>query len=454
MKEQKKSKVTRRDFLGLSALGLANLTILPSWTMADGNRIAPSDRVVTGFIGLGRQAPGDFNSLIRCPGVQVVAGSDVDTIKNRRFHNIVTEWQRRTNQPESCDTYVFYERMLERKDLDAVVIGTPDHWHALNTIHSCQAGKDVYLQKPVAYNISECIATNRAVRYHKRILQVGSQQRSDREFEQAFRVVRSGVLGHITNVHVKVGDFPSPFNLREDPIPSNVNFNKWLGPLNFPAVHFNLEMVPQIGPPYYRETGPWAAWRWYNETGNGFIGDWGAHHYDIAQWALGLDGLTATEYIPSGWNGTQFPTWKYANGLVMEERPFRDDRPDDRGIKFIGSNGWLRVARGFIEASNPNWLDGSLDVGNEDDVAQESPGHFQDWINCVRSRTEPIAPVEAGSSTNILFCNIIMAQELGRPLHWCPVTNRYRNNDPEALAHRLYYYEYRRPYRLPFWWGG
>jgi hypothetical protein len=168
---------------------------------------------------------------------------------------------------------------------------------------------------------------------------------------------------------------------------------------------------------------------------------------------MGLDGLTPTEFIPAGYNGTEFHTMKYANGLVIQERPFRDDRPGDLGINFIGDKAWLKVGRGFIQCSDPSLLDVAMDGGNDDAVAQLSPGHFQNWVDCVRSRKEPIAPVEAGSSTNIFFCNVNIAHELGRPVHWDPVTNKFRNNDREAEAHRLYFYEYRNPYKLPYWNG-
>ena len=448
--ENQKNKVTRRDFLRLSALGLTSLTLLPSWTMQNGARIAPSDRVVLGFIGLGRQAVGDFHSMIRCPGVQVAAGCDVDTIKNDRFRKMTTDWQKSKGMPERCDTYDFYERLLDRKDIDAVVIGTPDHWHALNVTHSCQAGKDIYCQKPLSYNISESLACIQAVRDNNRILQVGSQQRSDKEFMQAIALVRSGALGYVKEVHVRVGEHPTPFNLPEEAVPSNLNFNKWLGPLNFPVVHYNSKMCPPISAPDFREKGDWAVWRYYRETGNGFIGDWGAHHFDIAQQALGMDGLGPVEFIPKGYGGAQWDTQKYANGQVMYERPFREDKPNDKGINFIGEKASLQVARGYIACSDPSLLQEAMQGGNNDAVAQINPGHMQDFIDSVRSRREPIAPVEAGASTTILFCNINIAHELGRPVKWDPVTRRYFN-DKEAEAHRLYFYEYRNPYKLPYW---
>ena len=153
MKENTKKGVTRREFLGLSALGLASLTILPSWAV-NGVRIAPSDRVVLGFVGLGQQGLSDFKSFSTCPGVQVAACCDVDSLKRERFKRRVEAWQKSLNVAPRCDMYEFYEDVLDRKDIDVIEVATPDHWHALVAIHACQSGKDVYCQKPLAYTIT------------------------------------------------------------------------------------------------------------------------------------------------------------------------------------------------------------------------------------------------------------------------------------------------------------
>jgi predicted dehydrogenase len=451
MKNESK-KLTRREFMGVSALGLTSLTILPSWVMG-GVRTAPSDRVVVGFIGTGRQGINNFHSLSRCSGVQVAAGSDVDSIKNERFEKVVKEWQKNNKMPERCDSYEFYEEMLERKDIDAVVISTPDHWHALNIIHSCLASKDVYCEKPLTYTIAESLAVVRAVRGNHRVLQVGSQQRSSKEFQTAIRMVRAGAIGYVSKINARVGEPPAPFNLPEEPVPSNLNFNQWLGPMNNSGVHYNSKMCPPISHPELRETGDWAVWRYYRETGNGFTGDWGAHHFDIAQAAIGMDGLGPVEYIPAGYNGAKWATMKYANGQVMAEEPYREDRPDAKGINFIGSTGWIKVARGYIECSDP-----TLIAKSEEQISTEKVGvgtyetsspHMRNFIESVRSRREPIAPVEAGCSTAVMCCLLNIAYELERPVKWDPVTLSFEN-DEEARAHRLYDYDYRNPYVLPY----
>ena len=413
--EKQTKKMNRREFLGLSALGLASFTILPSWSV-NGQKYAPSDRIVFGFIGLGRQGMSDFYAASNCPGVQVVAGCDVDALKRERFMKRVTEWQKKTGWNPRCDTYEFYEDMLDRKDIDVVSIATPDHWHALAAIHACQASKDVYLQKPLTYTISESIA-----------------------------LVRAGAIGHIESVQVHIGEPPKPFDLPEVPVPPYLNFNAWMGPLTSPNVHYHPDMCPPIDNPEMEEKGPWAVWRNYRETGNGYTGDWGAHHYDITQAALGMDGSGPVEYIPAGYNGTKYCTMKYADGIVVTEQVienFRKDNPNELGIKFIGTKGWLKVARGYIECSDPSLV--------KDTPMGAEVSHMQNFVNCIRSRRNPIAPVEVGCSTNIMCCLNNIAHELGRPVKWDPATLSF-GDDEEAANHRLYYYKYRNPYTLPYW---
>lgn len=448
MKENTKKGVTRREFLGLSALGLASLTILPSWAI-NGVKIAPSDRVVLGFIGLGQQGCSDFQSFSTCPGVQVAACCDVDSMKRERFKKRIETWQTAQKMAPRCDMYEFYEDMLERKDIDAIEIATPDHWHALGAIHSCQAGKDVYCQKPLAYTLTEGLAVARAVRDNKRVFQVGSQQRSGAEFQKAIELVRSGAIGHIEKIYARVGEPPTPLDLPEMPVPSNLNFNLWMGPLNNLKVHYHPDLCPPISLNPEQNEQLWAAWRWYQEVGNGYTADWGAHMFDIAQAAIGMDGSGPVEFIPQGYNGAPYATMKYANGIIMTEQPYREDDKDAKGIQFIGDKGWLKVARGYIECSDPSLLPKKEKKVGKGQYEVSSP-HMQNFIDCVRSRENPIAPVEVGCSTNTLCCLANISRELARPVKWDPATLSL-GNDKEAEAHRLYGYEYRNPYKLPYY---
>lgn len=447
MRENTQKGITRRKFLGLSALGLAGLTILPSWAV-NGVRIAPSDRVVLGFIGLGQQGLSDFTSFSTCPGVQVAACCDVDSMKRERFKKRIENWQKSQNVAQRCDMYEFYEDILDRKDIDAIEVATPDHWHALATIHSCQSGKDVYCQKPLAYTIMEGLAMVKAVRDNKRVLQVGSQQRSSLEFQKAIELVRAGGIGHIEKIYARVGEPPKPLNLPEIPVPANLNFNQWMGPLNDPKVHYHPDLCPPISLNPEENEKLWGAWRWYQETGNGFTADWGAHMFDIAQAAIGMDGSGPVEFIPKDYSGASYAAMKYANGIVMTEQPYREDDLNAQGIQFIGDKGWLKVARGYIECSDPSLLKKEESSVGKGQYEVSSP-HMQNFIDCVRSRENPIAPVEVGCSTNTLCCLANIARELNRPVKWNPATLSFEN-DKEAEGHRLYGYTYRNPYHLPY----
>lgn len=447
MKKENSKGISRRDFLRCSALGLTGLTILPSW-ISNGVRVAPSDRVVIGFVGLGQQGLSDFQSFASCPGVQVAACCDVDSIKRERFRRRVEAWQKSQEVAPRCDMYEFYEDMLDRKDIDVIEIATPDHWHALVAIHACQTGKDVYCQKPLAYTITEGLAVQRAVRDNNRVFQIGSQQRSSKEFQDAIALVRAGKIGHIDKIYARVGDPPKPLDLPEMPVPANLNFNQWLGPLNDPKVHYHPDLCPPVSLDPEENEKLWGAWRWYQETGNGFTADWGAHMFDIAQAAIGMDGSGPVEFIPKGYNGTEYATMKYANGIVMTEQPYQENNPGAQGIKFIGDKGWLKVSRGYIECSDPTLLPKEEKKIGKGEYEVSSP-HMQNFIDCVRSRQNPIAPVEVGCSTNTLCCLQNIARELGRPVKWDPATLSF-NGDKEAENHRLYWYEYRNPYKLPY----
>lgn len=471
--ENKKKVINRRQFLSYSALGLAGLTILPSWSIG-GVRIAPSDRVVLGFLGLGRQALSDFSGFAACPGVQVAACCDVDTMKVTRFQRRVAAWQKSKGMNERCDGYEFYEDLLERKDIDAVEVVTPDHWHALMTIQACQSGKDVYCQKPLAYTITEGLEMVKAVRNNKRVLQVGSQQRSSKEFQKAIELVQAGAIGHIEKIYARVGEPPIPLNLPEEAVPANLNFNQWMGPLNDPKIHYNSDLCPPISLNPEKDETLWGAWRWYRETGNGYTADWGAHMFDIAQAAIGMDGSGPVEFVPKGYNGTQYATMKYADGIVMTEQPYLDDNDSAQGIKFIGTKGWIEVARGYLACSDASKIPAELagerpmtpaqqEARRTETAAQRSrqseknrsealqheisSPHMQNFIDCVRSRENPIAPVEVGCSTNTLCCIANISLELGRPVKWDPATLSF-GKDKDAAEHRLYYYQYRNPYSL------
>ena len=467
-KKKPENEISRRKFVGLSALGLGSFTILPSYTIG-GVRIPPSDRVVIGFIGAGQQALNDFGGFASVPGVQVAACCDVDSMKQMRFKKRVTEWQKSKYMPERCDMYENYEKLLERKDIDAVEIATPDHWHALNTIHACQSGKDVYVQKPLSFTIQESIKMVEVAKGTKRVVQVGSQQRSSGEFQKAIELVQGGAIGHIEKVYARVGDPPKPFDLPQMPVPANLNWNLWVGPLDDDTFHYHSDLCPPISldPPEREKL--WGAWRWYRETGNGFTADWGAHMFDISQAAIGMDGSGPAEIIPKGYDGQEYLTFKYLNGVVMTEQPYVEEVERAQGIKFIGTDGWIEVGRRYLGCSKSKLVPKELAGERPRNMTPEerraryermqknrdagggsfeiSSPHMQNFVDCVRSREDPIAPVQVGASTAIACCLGNIATELERPVHWNPATLKFVD-DQEATDHRLNHYNYRNPYML------
>jgi predicted dehydrogenase len=468
MKQKTNKGLNRREFLGLSALGLTGLTILPSYVM-NGIRIAPSDRIVLGVIGLGQQALNDFNGFKQVAGIQIAAGCDVDSMKQKRFKKVIEAWQSSLGLAPRCDTYEQYEQLLARTDIDAVEVVVPDHWHAFMTIHACMAGKDVYCQKPMSFTIKEAQKMVRAVRDNNRILQVGCQQRSSPEFIKAIELVQTGKIGHIEKIYARVGAPPKPLDLPEMPVPGNLNWNLWMGPLNDSKIHYHPDLCPPISLEPEEKEKLWGAWRWYRETGNGFTADWGAHHFDISQAAIGMDGSGPCEIIPKGYNGQQYLTYKYLNGIVLTEQPALEDMPDAQAIKFFGTNGWIEVARGYLGCSDsrlvPKEVAGTRprnlteaeraeqfkrmqeSIAKGGGAFETAPQHMQHFADAVRSRKDPNAPVEVGASTAILCCLGNIATELGRPVKWNPATQNFID-DKEAANHRLTAYEYRNPYRL------
>jgi predicted dehydrogenase len=224
-----------------------------------------------------------------------------------------------------------------------------------------------------------------------------------------------------------------------------LNWNLWLGSLSDPKIHYHPDLCPTISLQPPKDEPTWGAWRWYRETGNGYTADWGAHMFDIAQAAIGMDGLGPAEFIPKGYKSTSYLTMKYQNGIVMTEQPYNDSSgAPSRGLKFNGTNGWIKVARGYIECSDPSLLkeDENMDNSGQYEI---SSSHMLNFIDAVRSRKDPVAPVEVGCSTNTLCCIANIATELHRPVKWNPATLSF-GDDEEAAGHRLNHYPYRNPY--------
>ncbi len=431
---QQQQRIPRRDFLRRSgglALGASAVAALPGGLINSARAAtgqAPSESIRVGVIGVGGQ--GRNHLFSHTLNKNVVAVSDVDTSHVERAQK---DFQSRFDRKlEGCQDY---RQLLDRKDIDAVLIATPDHWHALPAIHACQAGKDVYCEKPLTLTIHEGQAMLKAARRYKRIVQTGSQQRSSREFFRAATYVRSERIGEVKNVRVGlpgVNWTREPLVPDGDP-PAELDYDMWLGPA--PWRPYNKHRVH-----YY--------FRFFWDYSGGQMTNWGAHHLDIAQWALGMDETgpveisARAEFDPQG--RFEVPGWfeityKYANGAkVICGQSHRT------GATFEGQDGTIYVNRGKIQSS----VKGVLDDPIADDEVQlyKSANHHLNWLECIKSRKLPICDVAIGhrSATVCHLGNI--AARIGRTIRWDPSKEVIVG---DAQAANMTSYEYRAPWRLP-----
>ncbi|MGI6573899.1 MAG: Gfo/Idh/MocA family protein [Fermentimonas sp.] len=436
------NQITRRKFIKTAAFGAASMAVLPQF-LASCKQTKGSDGekgvICLGFIGLGRQAMYLMNGFIGMSGVLVVAGSDVYGIKRERFVKRAMAHYAGTDQ--KVDVYEDYKQLIARDDIDAVIIAVPDHWHAHMAIDACKAKKNIYLEKPLTFTIREGQLLVKAVRDNGVILGVGSQQRSDANFQHAVKMVQEGRLGAIEKVNAYVGAPPTPYDLPEEPVPADLNWPLWLGPSEY--VHYNSQLNPPISLDPEENEQFWGAWRWYKELGGGFTTDWGAHMFDIAQWGLGMDESGPVEIIPAGYKETKFLTYKYANGTIMTEEPF--DEKQTKGVKFWGDKGWIEVSRGHYVASDESFYPPAVEA--TDGAYETKIPHLANFIEALRSGTDPIVPVEIGhrSCTVCTLGNI--AYDLGRPIKWDPAVEKFVD-DPDAEANRLFNKSYTDGYPL------
>jgi predicted dehydrogenase len=412
----RKQGITRRHFAqSAAATALALPIIAPaSAAGADQKATPPSERLTLGFIGVGTMNRGHLGHFLGTGDVQVVAVCDVDT--NRREDARKTVEKRYADKQKSgaykgCAAYNDFRELLARKDIDAVVIATPDHWHAIPVIEACKAGMDIYCEKPLSLTIREAKAMRDAVRKYARVFQTGSQQRSSKEFRLACELVRSGRIGKLKTVHVNIGGPSRWCDLSEEPAEPGLDWDRWLGPA--PKRPYNAVLSPRGVHKHFPN------WRNYREYSGGMMTDWGAHHFDIAQWALGMDDSGPIEIIPpddpKAQKGVKF---LYANGVVVLHADKDDAGKAVRGLTFTGSDGKVLVDRGYL-ASEPAAII-KQPLGAHDVRLYQSPGHQRDWLECVRTRRRPLCDVEIGARS-VTVCHLgNLAYWNHRKLRWDP----------------------------------
>jgi len=436
--DPKPAKVGRRGFLKrvtvASAAAVGFPYVIPSSAWGAAGHAAPSNRITLGCIGMGKMMGGHVGSFLARRHVQMLAVCDCESIRRGIQQKRVDDHYAERDGKGSyhgCAAYADFRELAARDDIDAVVIATPDHWHALTAIACLKSGKDVYCEKPMSLTINEGKAMVEATRRYGRVFQTGSQQRSERGFRVACELVRNGRIGDVHTVHVNVGGPPIECHLPAEPVPEGLDWDMWLGPA--PWRPYNSDIAPGL------DFGGWPNFRAYRDYSGGSMTDWGAHHFDIAQWGLGMDGSGPVEIYPPDGNEYERLTYKYRNGVTM----YHGGGSGRAGVEFIGTDGRVMVNRGYLETDPPSLLDEPLGPG--DIHLYESRGHHDDWLDAIRTRSRPICDVEIGYRS-VSVCHLgNIAYWLKRPLRWDPEAEQFVNDED---ANRLLQRSMRSPWRL------
>jgi predicted dehydrogenase len=442
-------KLTRRSFLRTAAAAAAAPTIIPATALGQDGKPAPSNRIAMGFIGVGGMGMSNLGQFIRNPEVQVVAVCDVDSGRRTKAggqtfgREPAKEYVERhyaedlrSGSYKGCQTFADFRELCARKDIQAVCVATPDHWHALAALEAVRNGKDVYCEKPVVHHFGEGLVEMEETKKRGTIWQTGSQQRSEFNFRRAVDIVRNGLIGKVKHVDVGLptghkgpqGD-PKP----QDP-PESVNYDFWCGPapkLPFIPARFHFH------------------WRWNLAYGGGQLMDWIGHHNDIAHWGLGEDLGGPLEVETEGWTWADDKTLydapvdytvnsKYANDVTV-----RISNKNKMGTRWEGSEGWVVVDRGRLDASNKEWIKREFNPGQE--KAYESNDHRKNFIDGVKTRKPCICPQEVSFRSIIPGFLGYVSQALGRKVKWDPKALKFVD-DPEAQ--KLLEFKYREPWKI------
>lgn len=428
-------QTSRRNFIKhMMVTAVAAPFILPSRAWAA--KAPTQGNVRMGFIGVGGQGGGSLLPVFLGNDAHVVAVCDVNNVRRDAAKKKVDEACQNTD----CIAYNDFRELLACKDIDAVCIATPDHWHAAITVAALRAGKDVYCEKPLTHNIHEAVEVMKAVDVNKRVLQTGSMQRSMKEFRIASELVQNGVIGRISHIECSFGGPPkSAESLPAEPTPPGLDWDMWSGPA--PLRGYNKALCPYpIG---------YGSWRSFREYGCGGVGDWGAHHLDIAQWGLGMDESGPVEIVAAtGKSGCKLV---YANGVTVEHKA-------GFGVHFYGTNGEVLVNRGKFKLV----VDGKTVAGYEKgDVV--SPGsssaaevqkaeraylkdakiklyvsknHIADFIDCIKSRKKPITSEIVGAHSAICCHLMNLSYYHNSGFKWDPAKFEFTGGtgDPKWLT--------------------
>jgi predicted dehydrogenase len=416
----RKANITRRSLLKRTAAvatgTIALPCIVPSSALGGAENVAPSERITMGAIGVGGRGRSNTKAFLSNSAARVVAVCDVAKPRQQQAKNIVDKHY----GDKGCAVYGDFRDLLAREDIDAVMIATQDHWHSIIAVGAARAGKDMYCEKPLGVAVTEGRAIQDTVRRYGRILQTGTQQRSDRRFRHACELARNGYVGKLHTVKVAA---PGPRYertyrkpTRAEPVPEGLDYEMYIGP---------APMKPYNG-------GRWAWPDWYLiwDYCAGFIVNWGVHHLDIANWGCPEVGEEQTEITCTGSYRNDGLTdnindwqaeFKYASGLRMTHT--NTGNPNNQGCRFEGDKGWVHVNRSGIWAEPESLLKVTIKPGEKS--LGDSTSHHANFLDCVRSRRDPIAPVEAGHKASYLGLLPEIACRLKRKLTWNPAIEKF-----------------------------
>ncbi|MBP8130391.1 MAG: Gfo/Idh/MocA family oxidoreductase [Candidatus Hydrogenedentes bacterium] len=439
---------SRRTFLKQMSLLSSAPLILPSAIWAAETK--PNDRIVMGFIGMGKQGRYLLDAFLHHKRTRVVAVCDVDTTRRTAAQEQVNAYYAANPKrgAADCSAYNDFREITARAGIDAVCIATPDHWHAIPAIAALQSGKDVYCEKPLTHNIHEAVAIMNAAKANQRILQTGSMQRSMTEFRVACELVRNGAIGKVSHVECSFGPPGVPCDLPEEEMEPGLDWDFWVGPA--PMRPYNSVLSPRGVHDHFPD------WRKYQEFGGGAVCDWGAHHVDIAQWGLGMDDSGPLEARPPD------DAAAASGAVLVYDQGIRVIHTNGFGAHFHGENGEVKVNRGQFEF----WRDGARVAGfvNREEggsltaalnfVEKEylsnapvklyvSQDHLRNFLDCAESRNRPITDEVVGGRSAICCHLLNQAYYHHAVIKWEPKEMRFAEGGgaPEWLT---------RDYRAPW----
>lgn len=445
-------RIDRRQFLQTSAALIAAPTIIPARALGRDGQTAPSNRVSVGVVGLGSRGFNLLYEFLRHEDSQVTALCDVHELHHRdlpwgkgpvlgregarRYVAKMFDSGKTTTDPADLFITNDFRAICGRDDIDAVVVATPDHWHAICTLTALRAGKDVYCEKPLTHTFAEGQRVCQEIAHQQAVFQTGSQQRSDPRFRHVVEIAANGLLGKITRVEVGLPPgYAAPMGdaTVTDP-PEHLDYDMWCGP---------SPELPYMRARHHR----W--WRGHRAYGGGVLMDWIGHHNDIAHWALDMDRLGPERIEAVGW---VFPETDVYN--TPQDFEIRCSYPNGvetsissnnaLGTRLIGEDGWVYVRRGRTEASDERWLKSGFNPGPK--KATSSPGHTRNFLDCFKSREACVAPAEVAHRSITPGHVGYVSNALGRPLNW-DAKNQQVVDDSEANA-LLYEHAYREPWTL------